>query len=57
MGPARRMYDITRAGMEELHTSALALRSTVDLLGTFLSRYGEFVALPTPGAAATPTRR
>ena len=45
-GPDRRIYELTRAGMEELHVAAKALGSTRDVLGVFLSRYGEFVALP-----------
>jgi len=45
-GPARRMYELTRAGMEELHAAASSLAATERLLATFLSRYGEFVALP-----------
>ncbi|MBA3327386.1 MAG: helix-turn-helix transcriptional regulator [Solirubrobacterales bacterium] len=44
-GPDRRMYQLTRAGMEELHQSALALSSTHRILDVFLGRYGEFVAL------------
>lgn len=47
-GPARRMYEITRAGMEELHASAAALEATERILDVFLSRYGEFVALRSP---------
>ena len=49
VGPARRMYELTRAGMEDLHGSALALQATEQVLATFLSRYGEFVTLPAPG--------
>src|SRR5215210_899766 len=44
-GPARRMYTLTRAGMEALHEHAKALTATVEILQTFVSRYGEFVAL------------
>lgn len=44
-GPDRRMYELTRAGMEELHMNAKALSACTDLLETFLSRYQEFVAL------------
>ncbi|HYF28288.1 MAG TPA: PadR family transcriptional regulator [Baekduia sp.] len=47
-GPDRRMYELTRAGMEELHRAAASLASTRDVLDVFLSRYGEFVALPRP---------
>ncbi len=44
-GPDRRMYELTRAGMETLHESAQALSETDEILGVFLSRYSEFVAL------------
>ena len=44
-GPDRRMYEITRSGMEELHGAAKALMATDEVLGVFLSRYSEFVAL------------
>lgn len=44
-GPDRRMYELTRHGMEELHGSAKALMATDEILGVFLSRYSEFVAL------------
>lgn len=44
-GPDRRRYELTRAGMEELHNQARALAATAETLGGFLSRYGEFVAL------------
>ena len=46
-GPRRRIYELTRAGMEELHRSAQALGGTRDTLEVFLSRYEEFVALRT----------
>ena len=45
-GPDRRIYELTRAGMEELHEAAGALDHTRALLDRFASRYGEFVALP-----------
>lgn len=45
-GPDRRIYVITRAGAEALHEHALALDASAALLGAFLSRYSEFVALP-----------
>ncbi len=45
-GPDRRIYELTRAGMEELHRHARALAGTDDLLRIFLSRYAEFVSLP-----------
>lgn len=44
-GPDRRIYELTRAGMESLHASAQALVETQAVLGTFLSRYSEWVAL------------
>ncbi len=44
-GPDRRMYEITRAGMEVLHESAQALVTTDKILSVFLSRYSEFVSL------------
>lgn len=56
-GPDRRIYELTRAGMEELHATAAALESTQDLLGTFLSRYGEFAALPHERRAQRADRR
>ena len=47
VGPDRRTYELTRAGMQELHEAAAALAATEDVLATFLSRYGEFVSLHT----------
>lgn len=44
-GPDRRIYHLTRAGMEELHASVEALVSTHRLLDVFLGRYSEFVAI------------
>ncbi len=44
-GPDRRMYELTRAGMEELHESVQSLRATGQILDLFISRYTEFVAL------------
>ncbi len=44
-GPARRIYEITRAGMEELHRRAKGLAEARVTLDTFLGRYEEFVAL------------
>ncbi len=44
-GPHRRMYELTRAGMEELHGRAKELAGTRGAIEVFLSRYGEFVAL------------
>ena len=50
-GPDRRMYELTRVGMETLHESAKDLKETGGILDVFLSRYSEFVALD-PGKAA-----
>ncbi len=44
-GPARRIYQLTRAGMEELHRRTKSLVRARETLDVFLSRYGEFVAL------------
>jgi len=44
-GPDRRIYELTRPGMEELHRHATGLAEARDALGTFLARYEEFVAL------------
>jgi poly-beta-hydroxybutyrate-responsive repressor len=44
-GPDRRIYELTRAGMEELHRRAKALAGARDTVDVFLSRYGEFVSL------------
>lgn len=53
-GPDRRIYQLTRAGMEELHRSAKALAGTRGTLDVFLSRYEEFVALGSGAAIARP---
>ncbi len=44
-GPHRRIYELTRQGMEELHRQAKALTITSERLQSFLGRYEEFVAL------------
>ena len=44
-GPARRTYEVTRAGVEHLHRTATALAAAREALDIFLSRYAEFVAL------------
>lgn len=44
-GPNRRIYELTRAGMEELHRRSKGLAQARSTLDIFLSRYGEFVAL------------
>lgn len=59
-GPDRRTYEITRAGMEELHRSAKAIAAGQESVARFLSRYQEFVALPreprSPRSRTVPTR-
>lgn len=47
-GPDRRIYDLTRRGMEQLHEDAKSLAATARLLRGFLARYEEFVALDEP---------
>jgi poly-beta-hydroxybutyrate-responsive repressor len=51
-GPARRIYEITRAGMEELHRRARGLAEARGTLDAFLGRYEEFVALRRADAPA-----
>lgn len=55
-GPARRIYEITRAGMEELHDRAKGLAEARATLDTFLGRYEEFVALRRAEAPAPAER-
>jgi PadR family transcriptional regulator, regulatory protein PadR len=55
-GPARRMYNITRSGTEELHRLATALDAGRQSLDAFLSRYSEFVALPRERQGAPASR-
>ncbi len=55
-GPARRIYELTRAGMEELHRRSKSLVRARSTLDVFLSRYGEFVALDDASATARATR-
>ena len=50
-GPDRRTYELTRAGMEELHRAATGLLAASETLGTFLARYEEFVTLRRAAAA------
>lgn len=50
-GPARRIYELTRAGMEALHVQAKALAAAGTLIDVFLSRYEEFVTLHPRGSA------
>ena len=56
-GPHRRIYELTRAGMEHLHADAKGLASTRDALDVFLSRYSEFVALEPAGKTSATTGR
>ena len=57
-GPDRRTYEVTRAGMEELHERVAALVQAKQMLDVFLSRYAEFVSLPAPQAPRrSPTAR
>lgn len=44
-GPERRIYQITRTGMEELHARTKELAASERTLALFLSRYSEFVTL------------
>ena len=44
-GPQRRRYKLTRAGSEALHEHAKSLQATAEVLDSYVSRYGEFVAL------------
>ena len=44
-GPERRIYELTRAGMEDLHRYAKSLAAARDIVDLFLSRYAEFVSL------------
>jgi poly-beta-hydroxybutyrate-responsive repressor len=44
-GPARRIYQLTRAGGETLHENVKSLIATTEILHAFVSRYGEYVAL------------
>jgi poly-beta-hydroxybutyrate-responsive repressor len=44
-GPSRRIYQITRAGKQELHRGVKGLVETRRRIQVFLSRYEEFVAL------------
>jgi len=56
-GPERRTYEITRAGMEELHRSAKAIAAGREPVASFLSRYQEFVALPRRASSQTERSR
>ena len=56
-GPDRRIYELTRAGMEELHDAAKALSEAREVLGAFLGRYEEFVSLPNERTPRQPSSR
>ena len=56
-GPDRRIYELTRAGREELHRAAKALAAGRRTLDAFLSRYGEFVSLDEVEQPAATGRR
>jgi PadR family transcriptional regulator, regulatory protein PadR len=51
-GPDRRIYQLTRAGMEDLHAHVGALAETRRVLDRLLSRYEEFVAVGDAGRRA-----
>jgi PadR family transcriptional regulator, regulatory protein PadR len=44
-GPDRRIYELTRAGVEELHGAATAVSDAAGVLDVFLTRYEEFVTI------------
>ena len=56
-GPNRRIYELTRAGMEELHQHAGTIAATTAALDRFLTRYEEFVALGRRTARVGPLQR
>ena len=55
-GPDRRVYELTRGGMEALHREAKALAESEKAIAVFLSRYAEFVALDSPHGARAGSR-
>jgi poly-beta-hydroxybutyrate-responsive repressor len=55
-GPDRRIYQLTRPGMEELHRRARAIAGTRRLMDAFLGRYEEFVALERESEPRRPSR-
>src|SRR3954462_9220524 len=55
-GPDRRMYELTREGMEELHDAVVGLKATGEILDLFISRYTEFVPLR-PAKKRSPAAR
>jgi poly-beta-hydroxybutyrate-responsive repressor len=44
-GPDRRIYEVTRKGVEELHETAKGLVNAADVVELFLSRYAEFAEI------------
>lgn len=56
-GPDRRIYELTRAGVEELHVASKGLVEARELLGFFLSRYEEFVAREPAGRRSAQVTR
>jgi PadR family transcriptional regulator PadR len=52
-GPDRRVYEVTRAGMQELHGLTQGIAESAKTLEIFLSRYSEFVALDSPRERST----
>jgi len=44
-GPDRRIYELTRSGVEELHSASHALAAASDVMDVFLTRYSEFVEI------------
>ncbi len=55
-GPDRRIYQLTRPGMEELHRRVRAIAGTRRLMDAFLGRYEEFVALARESEPRRPSR-
>lgn len=56
-GPDRRIYEITRTGAEHLHESTQSLQLMSEVLERFVSRYEEFVALPSRAPGKDGARR
>ncbi len=54
-GPDRRIYQLTRTGMEDLHRRVRAMAGTRRVMDAFLGRYEEFVALAPEGEPRQPT--
>jgi PadR family transcriptional regulator, regulatory protein PadR len=56
-GPQRRIYEITRSGMQDLHERAKGLAAGQRGVEALLSRYEEFVALRGRGAPASKAKK